>query len=59
MKPSLRAAANLAIGSLDETGFPPYNLLHSLSGRHTQGVDCLTLLAFDEEGIVSVLHFLF
>ena len=39
--------------------FAPYDILHSLAGRHAEGFDRLNLLLIDVEGIVSVLHSLF
>ena len=41
------AATDLSTGDLDDIGRAPYKLLHSLAGRHTKGVDRLTLLAID------------
>ena len=46
------AADDLSFGALDKTSPPPYEILLSIPGRHAKGVDRLTLIMIDREGIV-------
>ena len=56
---SSRDAADLSAVSLAETGRASYELLRSLAGRYTKGVNRMSLLMIGREGLVSILHSLF
>ena len=56
---STRADVDLYIGTLSETGRATYDLLTILSGRRLEGLNRLTLLTINGEGLVAVLHSLF
>ena len=50
------AAVNLDVGALVETGRATFELLMSLAGRRSEGLDCLALLLINGKGLVAVLH---
>ena len=54
-----RAAIDLCVGALLETGRATYEIPRSLAGRHSEGLDCLALLTIDGKGQVAVLHPMF
>ena len=53
------AAVELSVGARAETGQAPHELLRTLAGHHSKGVDRLTFLAFERDGIFSLLHSIF
>ena len=53
------AATDFSIDALVESIRAPYELLQSLAGRHAKGLDWLTLLVINGEGIVLIIHSIF
>ena len=56
---SLYVAVYLDVGSLVEMGHALFELLQSLTGRLSEGLDRLALLMIDGKGLVSIFHSLF
>ena len=56
---SLCASVDLEVGSLADTGHPPFKLLRSLAGRQLEGLDFLALLTIDGDGLVTVINSVF
>ena len=54
-----RAAVDLSGSDRAETGRASHEVLCTLAGRHTKGVNRLAFLTVDGYGLVSLLHFLF
>ena len=52
---SLCATVNISIGTRADTGRAPHGILHTLVGRPSEGVDQLTFLVVDEDGLVYLL----
>ena len=55
----MHATINLAVRSWAETGRYPRNILHTLAGHHTEGLNQLTLLAVNRDSLIYLLHPLF
>ena len=55
----MRAAIDLAVRVRAEIGQAPRNILHTLAGNHTEGVNQLTFLAIDRDSLIYLLHSLF
>ena len=56
---SSRAAVDLDVGALAETGRTLFKFLMSLAGRQLEGLDWPALLTIDGDGVVAVLRLLF
>ena len=54
-----RAAVELTVGAWDNTERAPHEILHTLMGHHAKGVDRLTFLVVDGDGLVYLFHSLF
>ena len=55
----LRASTNMEVRALADTGRAPFKLLSSLAGCQSEGLDGLSLLTIDGEGLVAVINFMF
>ena len=55
----MRAAIDLAVRARAETRRASRNILHTLAGHHTEGVNQLTFLAIDRYSLIYLLHSLF
>ena len=55
----LRAATKLDVGDQAKTGRATHDLLCTLAGHHSEGVDLITLLTINTGELVSLLHSLF
>ena len=56
---SSHATVKLEVGALAETSPATFELLSSLARRRLEGLDSLSLLTNEVEGLVTVLHLLF
>ena len=54
----LHAAINLDVGALAETGRATFELLRSLAGHRSEGLNRLALLKIDGKGLLNILHLL-
>ena len=55
----MRTAIDLAVRARAEIGQAPRNILHTLAGHHTEGLNQLTLLAVNRDSLIYLLHSLF